>query len=131
MTSAATSHSLMGSYEFYAQLDPGIRFPVRVLHAHGIETGQSCEGGKGHAYDKPTVDLRDGGTRPVGFAALSALEDYGLRVADVALFWRVDKGVPVENFWRLTLRQAWPERADEVPIFEWSYRATGADDVAA
>lgn len=124
---AARVHSLLVDDAWYQMLDPGIRFAVRVLHARGIETGQSCEGGEGHSYDRPTVDLLDGGTRPAGFAALAALEDYGLRVRDVALLWSVDKSIPVDNFWRLTLWQAWPERADEIPMFEWCYRATGGD----
>jgi hypothetical protein len=116
--------SMTVSEPWYEGLDVGIRFPVKVLHAKGIETGQSCQGGDGHSYDRPTIDLRDGGSRPLGFAALAALEDYGLRVRDISLVWTIDKGIPVDNFWRITLRQAWPERADERPIFEWSYRAT-------
>ncbi len=121
-----TRHSLVVSDAWYQKLDPGIRFAVRVLHARGIETGQSCEGGEGHSYDRPTVDLREGGPRAVGFAALAALEDYGLSVHDLAWLWRVEKGLPVDNFWRLTLWQSWPARADERPMFEWAYNATGA-----
>jgi hypothetical protein len=117
--------SLVVEPSWYQMLDPGIRFAVRVLHARGIETAQSCEGGEGHAYDHATVDLLGGGQLPTGFAALAALEEYGLLVRGVALFWRIDKGVPVENFWRVTLLRPWPERADEVPMFEWCYRATG------
>lgn len=120
------SHSKMWSEAQYAHLDPGVRFAVRVLHARGIETGQSCEGGEDHSYDRPTIDLREGGPRPVGFAALAALEDYGLRVRDVSLVWSIDKGLIDETFWRLTLWQAWPERADEVPGFVWSYTSSGA-----
>ena len=107
--------------KWYAGLDAGIRFPVRVLHARGIETGQSCEGGDGHSYDHPTVDLLSAG-RSLGFAALSALEEYGLKVRDVALLWTVVDGLPSEQFWRITLWQAWPERAGEVPMFCWSYQ---------
>lgn len=120
-------HSPVESEAWYQGLDPGIRFAVRVLHARGIETGQSCEGGEGHAYDHPTVDLRDGGPRSVGFAALAALEDYGLRVRDIALLWPVDKGLPSECFWRVTLRQPWHKRADSKPIFEWHYRAVDSN----
>lgn len=114
--------SIVATEDWYAGLDAGIRFPVRVLHARGVETGQSCEGGEGHSYDRPTVDLRDGGIHPIGFAALTALEEYGLRVRDVALLWVIENGLPVETFWRLTLWQSWPERADERPIFTWAYR---------
>lgn len=112
----------MQSDQWYAGLDDGIRFAVRVLHARGIETGQSCEGGDGHAYDHPTVDLL-GATPGAGFAALAALTEYGLRVRDVALLWPVSKDLPGENYWRITLWQAWPERADEQPTFVWHYEA--------
>ena len=112
----------MESEKWYSGLDDGIRFPVRVLHARGIETGQSCEGGEGHAYDHPTVDLL-GNTPSAGFAALAALTEYGLRVRDVALLWPVNQGLPGENFWRITLCQPWPGRADEYPMFVWNYEA--------
>lgn len=115
--------SLVKSDKWYSHLDPGIRFAVRVLHARGIETGQSCEGGDGHAYDHPTIDLQDGSRRPAGFAALAALEDYGLGVHSISLHYRVDRGLPDECFWRVTLRQPWPERADDKPMFEWRYHA--------
>lgn len=113
------SHHKMETDKWYSGLDDGIRFPVRVLHARGIETGQSCQGGDGHAYDHPTVDLL-GATPGAGFAALAALTEYGLRVRDVALLWTVDKDLPSESFWRITLWQAWPERANEKPMFVWS-----------
>lgn len=108
--------------KWYAGLDDGIRFPVRVLHAQGIETGQSCEGGDGHAYDRPTIDLL-GYTPGAGFAAFAALTAYGLRVRDIAVLWSADKDILGENFWRITLWQSWPERAEEKPLFVWSYSA--------
>ena len=123
MTAKAPLRSLVESAKWYAGLDPGIRFPVRVLHARGIHTGQSCEGGDGHAYDHPTIDL-SGADDGAGFAALGALEEYGLRVQDLSLLWRVDRGLIMDTFWRVTLLQAWPERAEEIPIFEWSYRCS-------
>src|SRR5690348_7335190 len=75
--------------EHYEGLDPGIRFAVKVLHANGIETGQSCEGGDGHAYDRPTVDLAGGVDGSEGFAALHYLSQYGLPVQDIAMLWDV------------------------------------------
>ena len=113
--------SHMQSDKWYAGLDEGIRFAVRVLHARSIETGQSCEGGEGHSYDHPTVDLL-GGNNAQGFAALAVLEEYGLRVRDVSLHWSVERSLPSERFWRLTLWQPWPERANEMPMFVWEYR---------
>ena len=116
--------TFMKQEAFYALLDEGIRFPVRVLHAKGIDTGQSCQGGEGHAYDHPTIDLIEGASQRDGFAALSALESYGLNVRDLSLLYNITDGLIIENFWRITFRQAWPERAGEIPIFIWGYEAT-------
>lgn len=110
---------------WYLNLDPGIRFPVRVLHAAGgIETCQSCQGGRGHAYHEPTIDLISGSSDAIGFRALAALQAYGLPVSAVALVWSVHQGLPYERIWRVTLAKAIPERADEKPIFVYSYEAT-------
>lgn len=105
---------------WYERLDAGIRFAVRVLHAAGIETGQSCEGGEGHDYDRPTVDLASG-TGTDGFRALAALAAYGLDVLDVAIVWSVVDGLPTDRFWRIVLRKACHDRADERPIFVSGY----------
>lgn len=104
--------------EFYAGIDAGVRFAVRVLHAAGIETCQSCEGGQGHAYTEPSVDMRaDGPHRAGGFRALSALADYGLHVRRIELVWDVVDDLPTERIWRVVLRKAHSERADERPQF--------------
>ena len=42
---------------FAAQLDPGIRDRVVALMRRGVPTCQSCEGGAGHAYRRPTIDF--------------------------------------------------------------------------
>lgn len=122
---APIRHKMMSPAAWYDMLDPGIRFAVKVLHACGIETGQSCQGGGGHAYHVPTVDLWEGsGSRSgAGFAALHALEQYGLDVARISLVWSVDRGLPFEHFWRIELRRAHEDRADEDPIFTWGYVA--------
>ncbi len=105
---------------WYAQLDPGIRFAVRVLHAAGIETCECCQGGDGHAFDRPTADL-PGTATPDGFAALRALEAYGLGVRDVSIVWHVTNGLPEDRRWRITFWKACPERADEMPGFILGY----------
>lgn len=110
---------------WYLALDAGIRFPVRVLHAAGgIETCQSCEGGAGHAYHAPSIDLIANGEGALGFRALAALSECGIDVWEIALVWLVRHGLPVERVWRITLRRAYPERADERPIFISRYEAT-------
>lgn len=111
--------STMGPDTFYADLDPGIRFAVKVLHAHGIDTCQSCEGGPGHSYPAPTVDMRGSAHEQPAFAALHHLETYGLEVTSVAQVWNVAQGRIHEVVWRVELRKACPERAEEWPMFAW------------
>lgn len=107
----------------YSGIDAGIRFAVRALHARGFETCQSCEGGEGHAYDHPTVDLIAGGDA-AGFMAVGVLAGYGLPVRDLAQAWNLDAlGRPYETIWRITFRSAFPERADDWLMFLWGYQA--------
>lgn len=133
---ARETRDMMMPESFYQQLDPGIRFAVRVLHAvGGIETCQSCAGsgafgagsgkqdGDRHAYLEPTVDLIAGGGDATGFAALAALHAYGLPVARVALVWNIQNGLPFEKLWRITFFKTMEERADDRPMFIYGYRA--------
>jgi hypothetical protein len=106
----------------YAGLDPGIRFAVRVLHAAGIETCQSCQGGEGHAYDVPTVEMVSTGDDAQGFAALAVLQQYGLPVADVSIKWPILHGLPYERLWVVTFFETMEDRADDKPMFINSYR---------
>ena len=115
----------MASDEFYAELDSGIRFPVRLLHSHGIATGQSCEGGEGHAYFVPTIDLPD--AEPA-FAAADYLCECGLPVMAVSRFWDYEGGLPLAPIWRITFTRDMPERADELPMFVWGYIAVDGRD---
>jgi hypothetical protein len=111
-----------GGPNAYAALDEGIRFAVRVLHAHGIETCQSCQGGDGHAYPVPTVDLL-AATDATGFAALAYLHGFGLPVVSVSKHWAVSNGEPYEMIWRIEFARPCPERADEPLMFLWGYQA--------
>lgn len=111
----------MKSAEFYAELDEGIRFPVRVLHAAGFDTCQSCQGGNGHPYNQPTVEMVAGGHDSEGFGALAALNQYGLLVAEIAIIWPVASGLPYEKLWRITFTKTFEDRADEQPIFIFGY----------
>lgn len=106
----------------YQSLDRGIRFAVRVLHAHGVETGQSCEGGKGHAYFEPTIEFRADADDALGFEALSHLQMYALPVSAVAIHWHIFRGLPFEKLWRITFWKKMDERADEQPGIIWGYQ---------
>lgn len=107
----------------YDQLDKGIRFAVRALHAHGIETCQSCEGGEGHAYSEPSVDILAGPNDVAGFNALACLVDFGLPVSLVSKVWNIKNGMPYECIWRIIFNKSFPERADEEIMFIWGYQA--------
>lgn len=116
--------TMMMPDEWYSKLDEGIRFPVRVLHAAGgIETCQSCQGGEGHAYHDPTIDVVAASDDAKGFRALDALVDYNIEVASVALVWPVSNGMPAEKLWRITLKKAYWSRSEERPIFVHGYMA--------
>jgi hypothetical protein len=108
----------------YKALDRGIRFAVRVLHASGFDTCQSCQGGKGHAYFEPTIEMVATGDDANGFGALAALRAYGLPVNAVALVWpvHVHNGTPYEKNWRITFSKTMEDRADDVPMFIRCYR---------
>jgi hypothetical protein len=114
---------MMWPDESYKGLDAGIRFAVRVLHAAGFETCQSCQGGKGHAYDQPTVEMVSTGDDAEGFGALAALQSYGLPVADIAIRWPIRNGLPYERLWTITFRKPMEDRANDKPGFVYGYRA--------
>lgn len=113
----ATLLNKMWAPASYKNLDVGIRFAVKVLHAAGIETCQSCQGGKGHSYKEPTVEIIAGSDDALGFAALHALRQYGLPVAEVSLVWPVMGSLPFEKNWRVTFFKTMEERADDFPSF--------------
>ena len=116
--------TMMASPEWYRELDKGIRFAVRVLHAHNIETCQSCEGGEGHSYDRPSVDMIASHNDAQGFAAVAHLSDYGLGIRDLSIVWHMNTdGLPYEKLWRVTLWKPCPERANEIPLFIYGAQA--------
>jgi hypothetical protein len=115
--------NMMWPDESYNGLDAGIRFAVRVLHAAGFETCQSCQGGNGHCYDRPTVEMVSTGNDSQGFGALAALQSYGLPVVDIAIRWSICNGLPYERLWTITFRKTMEDRANEKPSFVYGYQA--------
>ena len=81
-------------------LDVGIRTAVEALSAKGIETFESCEGGRGHAYAEPTVRFH--GDRSEGFRALATAMQAGLPVAELRRVWPINDGEPTGPWWELT-----------------------------
>lgn len=121
--SAIPIRDMMAPEDWYQTLDTGIRFAVRVLHANGFETCQSCQGGKGHAYGQPTVDMVATADDAQGFGALAALQSYGLPVDSISIFWNICNGLPYEKLWRITFRKSMEDRANDGPMFVYGYRA--------
>lgn len=119
----APFRNMMEPEAFYMSLDAGVRFAVRVLHANGFETCQSCQGGRGHAYLEPTVEMIAGADDAEGFGALAALQAYGLPLSEISIVWHVRSGLPYEKNWRITFTKTMEDRANEKPLFVYGYQA--------
>jgi hypothetical protein len=84
-----------------SELDDGIRNEVTILRGHGIETYESCQGGKGHAYPVPTI--RFNGDDGEGFRALSIAISYGLCPDELRRGWSILYGNQPEGpYWEMT-----------------------------
>jgi len=82
------------------KLDKGIRREVEVLRAAGIETFESCQGGKGHSSPEPVVRFH--GQAPEGLKALSVALYAKLNVFTLQRVWRVEDGELVGPWWEMT-----------------------------
>jgi hypothetical protein len=84
----------MTSPTLYPDLDPGIRDLVKWLRDRGFNTTCACEGGEGHSYERPTVEI--------DLMNLDEAERLALAVAEfgIAVF-RVDASIqcPEKGFW--------------------------------
>jgi len=80
-------------------LDKGIKMYVEVLRREGIETYESCEGGKGHSYPEPAI--RFYGQIQEGFRALAIALENGLPVSQIRQFWSIEDKQPVGPDWEI------------------------------
>ena len=83
------------------RIDAGIRREVRILWENGIETTESCEGGKGHPFPEPTVRFR--GDHAEGFKALGIALQNGIKVLELRRFWSIQFGEPCGPEWEMTI----------------------------
>jgi hypothetical protein len=84
-------------------MDRGIEKAVRLLLANGIETFESCEGGKGHAYPEPTIRFH--GTPEAGWRAVGICLAHGLPIAALRRVWDIlDANEPSGPHWEVTFR---------------------------
>ena len=74
-------------------VDPGIRRAVRILWENGVETFESCEGGRGHSFPEPTVRFH--GQQDEGLRALAVALQRGLKVTELRRYYTVINGEPL------------------------------------
>lgn len=86
--------------DYSPPLDKGIEKEVLIFAKNRIETFESCEGGKGHAYPEPTV--RFYGDRFEGFKALAIALQNGLKPSKIGRVWDVSDGEPIGAYWEMT-----------------------------
>ncbi len=86
--------------KFSPPLDKGIERFVLILRENGIETYESCEGGKGHAYLEPSIRFE--GDRSEGFKALAIAMQHAFPVNCLRRLWYMQDEEPVGPVWEMT-----------------------------
>jgi hypothetical protein len=95
-------------------LDPGIGPFVEILRNNGIETFESCQGGRGHAYPEPTI--RFGGSPGDGFRAFAIAREHPLPVSYLRRIWVIQNdGEPTGPYWELVFHKT----ADQVTCLRY------------
>lgn len=87
---------------FEPPLDEGIREIVVVLAENGVETFESCEGGRGHSFPWPTVRFE--GSNSEGLRALAVAIANGLPVDGLRRTWGVVEGAIHGPWWEITFK---------------------------
>lgn len=83
-------------------LDAGIRRYVLALREAGIDTFESCQGGKGHCFPDPTI--RFNGNSAEGYRAFTAAMNCGLPVLSLRRYFQVVAGWLEGPWWEITFR---------------------------
>ena len=84
------------------QLDPGIRHAVLVLQSGGVETFESCEGGRGHPCPDPIIRFH--GDAWAGYRAFAVAMEHGLPVLELRRVHDVNDGQLNGPWWALVFR---------------------------
>lgn len=92
--------------QYSPPLDPGIKRYVEVLNDRGIETYESCEGGKGHSYPEPTIRFH--GDRTEGFKAFAIAQQHAFPVAALRRAWSIVDSELTGPHWELTFYRKCP-----------------------
>jgi hypothetical protein len=85
--------------KFYPPLDQGIKREVEILSSNGVETYESCEGGKGHSYPDPAVRFH--GNPSAGWKALQVALDHALPVHELRRVWTIRDSEPTGPTWEM------------------------------
>jgi hypothetical protein len=102
---------------FEPPLDDGIRDIVIRLIENGVETFESCEGGRGHSFSEPTVRFE--GSSAEGLRAISVAIANGLPIKSLRRAWGVIDGQIHGPWWEMTFLP--PRDSDQ-----WNERDTTA-----
>ena len=81
-------------------LDIGIKDAVNILYSAGVETFESCQGGKGHAYSEPTIRFH--GDRVEGLNAFAVAIRNNLNVSALRRIYTVLDGELTGPYWEIT-----------------------------
>jgi len=82
------------------EFDKGIRREVEILQAAGIETFESCQGGKGHTFPEATVRFNGGHTE--GLRALHVALSNRLNAYNLRRVWGISEGEVNGPWWEIT-----------------------------
>lgn len=82
-------------------LDPEIKDYVEILNKEGIETFESCQGGKDHSYPEPTI--RFYGEFSEGFRAFSIACQYNFPISSLQRIWIVIEKELTGPYWEIVL----------------------------
>jgi len=104
---------------FAPPLDEGIRRAVELFCRAGIETYESCEGGKGHAYPEPAIRFE--GDRSEGFRALAVALQHGLPVSRLSRIWTIEDGEPTGPTWEVVFWRTMGD--DDIDLGHWGMQA--------
>jgi len=85
---------------FDPPLDAGIEKAVKILCDGGVETFESCQGGKGHSYLEPTI--RFYGDHVEGFRAFVIAMRHGLNIRALRRVYDILDGEIVGPYWEIT-----------------------------
>ena len=96
------------NFIFEPPLDPEIRPIVLALLEGGVETFESCQGGRGHCFAEPTVRFE--GDSSEGLRALSVAMANALPVKSLNRTWALRDDVLHGPWWEMKF---WPPRGSE------------------